>query len=192
MKTRSNLNKLPFGKYFIRIQHLDFLVQHFSKDQHQLTATILNPLDKQNFQSVLRMCDEKVIKMLRMHVSDSEGTIKFLEMTRDIIDSFINPDLLPTERLRKIWHALFVHRIWREFIKTHPFVSIKNNFLSQNCYACIEINAHSLVLLMLYLKKRKLDHLFLPHLFDSQPCESFFWKIRSMTSTYCTITNCSI
>lgn len=192
LTTKKNMNKLRFGHFYIRIQHLEFLLNHFSKDKHELTATILNSFDRQNFQSVLRICDEKVIHLLKMYVSDSKGTVKFLEMLRDIIDAFTNTELSPMERVRKMWYPVFVIRIWRLFVETLPTKSVKNNFITQNCYSCIEINAHSLLLIMVYLKDRDLDHLFLPHLFDSQPCESFFRKIRSMTSTYCTVTNCSI
>lgn len=192
LRTWKNLNKIPFGKYYIRVQHLKFLVDHLSKDQHQLTDTVLNPIDKQNFQSVLRLCDENVINLLKLHVPNSIATIKFLEITHNIIESYMNPGLSPLERIYKIWYAVFVLRIWRHSIKLNQSLSLEESFLTLNCYSCIEINAHSLVLIGLNLKERKMDQLFLPHLFESQPCESFFRKIRSMTGAYSTVTNCSI
>lgn len=56
LKTKPFPEKLPFGsKYFVQMQHLEFLLQNFPKDRHQLTATVLNPLDRQNFSSVQRI-----------------------------------------------------------------------------------------------------------------------------------------
>lgn len=192
LKTKTNLNKLRFGSHYIRIQHLEFLLNHFSKDQHQLTATTLNPLDKQNFQSLLRLCDDKVINLLKLHVTGSNGTVTFLQIIRNIVDAFMDPNLSPLQRVKKMWHVVFILRIWRSFVVSNGSLNLTTNFLTVNSYSCLEINAHSLILIILYLKERNLDDLFLPHLFNSQPCESFFRKIRSMTSTYCTITNCSI
>lgn len=71
-------------------------------------------------------------------------------------------------------------------------LKLKDNFLTNNCYSCIEINAHSMLHIILYTKEKKLSHAFLPHLMDSQPCESFFRKIRSLTCTYSTVANCSM
>lgn len=71
-------------------------------------------------------------------------------------------------------------------------LTLKKNFLSQNCYTCIELNAHSMVLLILHLKEIGKPELFLPHLLGSQPCESMFRQIRSFTSTYSTVANCTV
>lgn len=77
-------------------------MENFSKDKHFLTRTILNPIDKQNFESVLRMTDKRVIDLLRNAVVGSQGTIKFLEIMRDIIDSYLDNTLKPIERVKKI------------------------------------------------------------------------------------------
>lgn len=193
LKTIMKPDKLPFGKlYYIRQSHLKFLVECFSKDKHCLTRTILNPIDKQNFDSVLKMTDRKVIDMLRGNVFDSQGTIKFLEITRYIIDSYLDMSLKPIERVRKIWYAVFIIRIWRQFVISKKLLKLKDNFLTSNCYICIELNAHSLILCLIHLKKINMPHLFVPHLFGSQQCENFFRQIRSFTTTYSTVANCSV
>lgn len=192
LKTK-NQKKKAFGeKYFIRINHLYELMSKFRKDEHQLTETILNPADKQNFQSVLRLCDSKVTQLLKSSVKDSLGTATFLEILRDIVESYMNCDLSPLERIRKIWYALFMLRIWREYILSHETFTLKADFLSANCYTCVELNAHSLVLCIMHLRDLKMTHLFLPHLFGSQQCEALFRQIRSFSSTYSTVANCSV
>lgn len=69
---------------------------------------------------------------------------------------------------------------------------MKDNFLSANCYACIELNAHNLILCILHLRKTNKPELFKPFLFESQPCESLFRQLRSMSTVFSTVTNCSI
>lgn len=182
---------LPFGKYFVKMEHLFVLLDEFTKDHHELTASILTPTDRQNFKSVQRMCDLKVINLLRAHVKDSEATTIFLQILRDIIISHTDKDLTPLQRIRKMWYSLFLIRIWRKFIVTNQNYSLKENFLTSNCYSCIELNAHNLVWIILHLKSMDKPELFQPYLFSSQPCENLFRLLRSFTTTYSTVANCS-
>lgn len=185
-------NPLPFGpNFFIDLQHLYFLLQNFSKDQHLLTASVLNPADRQNFSSVLRMCSTKVTQLLKLKVKNSDASVYFLEMIRDVLDSYMDVSLSPLARVEKIWYHLFVLRIWRNHIKSEK-KNLKNNFLTSNCYSCIELNANSLLLCLFYLKEQNLPYWFLPHLYSSQPCESLFRQLRSLTSTYSTVACCSV
>lgn len=191
LRRNSNKHQFPFGNYYIRIQHLYELITRFPK-QHCLTASTLNPHDRQNFSSVERMYDQKVIDLMRNHVNGSEGTVQFLQIIRDVIGSYMERNLTPLQRIRKIWYSLFLIRIWREFILHRKNSTLKDNFLSQNCYVCIEINAHSLVKCILYLKKENKPELFLPYLFESQPCEAIFRQLRSMSTANSTVTNCTV
>lgn len=45
---------------------------------------------------------------------------------------------------------------------------------------------------MVQLKNANKNHLFQPHQYGSQQCESMFRQIRSFTSTYSTVANCSV
>lgn len=119
------------------------------------------------------------------------GTVKFLEIMRAVYDSFSDYELSPLERVSKMWYAVFLLRIWRKFVEGQTHLTLKDNFLTHYSYVCIEINAHSLIQIMLYLKNNNCEHLFLPFVFDSQACEGFFRQIRSLTSVYSTVANCS-
>lgn len=192
VKSIGNPNKLPFGNFFIQMEHLYELMNRFDKDKHSLTETILNPVDKQNFDSVLKICDQRVISLLKREVRNSEATVIYLQIISNMIDAFMDQKLSPKERLRKLWYSLFIVRIWRHFITSRKNLRLKYNFLSSYTYYCIELNAHSLVLILLFLKKKKLTHLFAASLLCSQPCEQFYRQIRSFTSTYSTVANCSV
>lgn len=191
LRTFLDLKLLPFGNFFIRVEHLFDLLRKVSKDKHLLTPSTLNPTDRQNFKSVKLMCDPRVIKCLRDNVPGSEATIQFLQMIRNIIDSYMDRDLSPIQRIRQIWFSIFLIRIWRQFIVSSKNYNLKDHFLTANCYSCVELNAHALVLSILHLRNENKAEWFLPHLFESQPCESIFRQFRSLSSVNSTVVNCT-
>lgn len=191
LKTLTKTKRLPLGKYFVSISHLIAILKNFPRDQHQLTWTTLNPIDKQNFDSVVRICDRRVIDLLESNVKDSEATVLFLEILQNVISSYSDIDLPPLERVRKIWYVVFVLRLWRRSIMARK-INLKDNFITSNCYSCIEMNAHSLIRIILFAKKNDLTEAFLPYLLNSQHCEAFSRQIRSFTTTYSTVANCTV
>lgn len=192
MKTKNCPQKLPFGDFFIEQSHLRKIIAWFPKDMHNLSPMVLDPTDRQNYDSAVRICDKKVTNLLRCSLDGSQGTIKYLEIMRYINDSFTDENLAPLERVHKIWYSVFIIRLWREFVNSKKNLSLKKKFLSLNSYTCIELNAHGLLLSMVQFKKHNLSHLFLPTLFNSQHCESLFRQIRSISSTFSTVTNCTV
>lgn len=193
LRTLYYRGKLPIGdQNFVQIAHLQFLLNNFSKDEHQLTQSILDPVDKQNVASALRMCDSKVIGLLKEHLTTSDGTVLFLEMMQSIVDSFYDYKLLPLDRIAKMWYPNFILRLWRDYIESQPNLTVRDNFVTPATYACIEVNAHSIVQLIIHLKNDGLDEWFLPFLYDSQECESFFRQVRSLTTVHCRVANCSV
>lgn len=182
---------LKFGQHIISVDHLISLINSFTKNKHNLCMSNVKPKDRQNFDSVLRICDEKVIDLLA-NVDGSEGTVLYLRVISSILRAFLDLRLTPLERLRSLWFSNFILRIWKAHIKSNENFTMKDHFITTNCYHCVEINSHSFVILMLYLKEKKLDHLCLADMFGSQPCESIFRQIRSLSSTYSTVTNSSL
>lgn len=184
--------KIPFGKRIIDIAHVYVLLYKYSKDKHLLTESVLNPTDRQNFSSAQKMCSVKVTDLLTAGVDRAEATALFLELMRNIMHSFMDPQLSPIQRIRAIWYPVFIMRIWRQYIADNWQFNFKDNFMTTNCYVCIELNAHALILLMHHLKEINRADLFLPELFSSQPCETTFRQFRSLSSIYSTITNCTV
>lgn len=183
--------EMKIGKYKITVDHLNTVIKSYPKNEHNLCASTVAPTDRQNFDSVLRICDEKVINLLR-NVSESEGIILYLKVLSNILRSFLDMRLSPIERIRLLWFSTFVLRIWKKFITSHDTYTLEKHFISLNSYTCVEINAHSIINLISFLRDQKLDHLFHPEMFGSQQCESIFRQIRSMSSTYSTVTNSSL
>lgn len=189
LKTIRQMLKLKFGEHYIQCDHLKQLIERFSKDKHRLTPNVINPVDKQNFQSAKRICDQSVIDLLINNVPGSQGTAKFLELMQNMIVSYLDVDLSPLERIYKLWYSVFLIRIWRLYVLSNKALTLKYNFLSTYSYYCIELNAHSMVHCLVGLKES--PELFKPHLYDSQTCESTFRQIRSLSSVYSTVTNCT-
>lgn len=192
LRTKWLKKKLPFGNFSIDMLHLYVLLYSFPKDQHQLTESVLNPADRQNFASAERMCDKKVTDLMDKSVERSEGTSFYLKMMRNIMSSYMDSNLTPIQRIRCIWFPVFMLRIWRRYIENNKNYTLKDNFLSLNCYSCVELNAHSLIKLIVHLKTINKPELFLPELYGSQQCESTFRQFRSLSSTYSTVINCTL
>ena len=146
----------------------------------------INHKDKQNFEAVMRITNPSVLKILQQ-IPDAKGTIEFLRVLRCAIDSFLDETITLLERIHKAWYAIFFFRYWRKWIMKSKEYSIQSNFITKNSYYCVELNAHSSIILL--QTARKCGHSFLPRLHDSQSCEQLFRTVRSMCSTFSTIVN---
>lgn len=69
---------------------------------------------------------------------------------------------------------------------------LNENFISDNAFACLEINAYGILHLITKLRDSNEPHLFLTSLFSSQGCEQLFRQFRSMTTANWTRINFSL
>lgn len=183
---------LMFGECPITKQHLLTLVRDVSKQQHKLCKSDVDVKDRQNFLSVLKITADCVIKALEDNIENSAGTVMYLKLLRNIVTPYLDFTLSPKERVYRQFHAVFILRTWKEFLardKTRKAKEKALMFITEYTYICIEINAHSMVSLILDLRANGLERLFLPHLLSSQPCESYFREIRSLSTKGTLVTN---
>lgn len=68
----------------------------------------------------------------------------------------------------------------------------QEGFVSSNTYNSVEINAHNLVVVIRKLREDGGASEFIPWLFQSQTCESFFRLLRSISTTMSTVVNFSV
>lgn len=190
-KLRNRLLKpsivLLFGKKIASISHLKILLNTVSKDVHGLVYSDICPDDRQNYGSLQKIMQPKVRQALFDHVIGSEGTIEYIRLCHEITSSLYDNDLPPLERIFRIWRATFFLRACRLFLvrsnENCEKFEVSQNFITQNAYACIELNAKNLIILMKKLRDAEMSEFFLPVLFNSQPCEETFRKMRSMGTT---------
>lgn len=126
--------------------------------------------------SVEKIISDRVISCLINSVPGSEGTVLFLKALNYCLYSFLDQSMSSAERVYKQWHGLFFFRIWRSFLSKSKEYTLKEGFISTNCYLCVELNAHSLVKQLLKLaddseQSEFGNYMFLPDLQGSQPCE---------------------
>lgn len=183
-KLRNRLLKasilLPFGNKIISLTHLKILLNTVPKHKHGLVYKDVSPDDRQNYASLEKVMQERVLDELKQNVFDSEATIIFLKICKFATSSYLDVKLEPKQRIYRIWHAVFILRIWRNWILSSSSYNLNDNFISENAFNCIELNASALLHLIVKLKNDSKPEWFLPYLFDSQPCESTFRQMRSM------------
>lgn len=176
----NSLVELAIGTKRASVQHLKALIRNVNKSVHGLNEGDASPVDRQNFRSFQKVVDPRVIEALRAHVPNSEGTVKYLEICDEVTSSFLEYDLKPTERIFRMYHAVYFLRICRDYIKSSRQLTLMKNFITHNAYTCIEINAKNMLMLMRRFREENGPHLFIITMFDSQTCEKAFRQLRSM------------
>lgn len=116
-----------------------------------------------------------MLNALNKHVADSAATIMYLKHSRDLIRAFTDVGLTPLDRVLMAWRTLYFFRAWHKWIQGHENqYNINDNFISQNCFTCMEINAYGLLHLIKKFGDNNQSNLFLIGLFNSRTCEETF------------------
>jgi hypothetical protein len=171
-------NLLKLGDKVASINFLRILLnnENVSKNDHMLNNTDVGTFDsttdKMNANSTQKICNQKVIELLKNHVAGSEGTAAYLQIMRFLYDAFIEPTTAPIDRLQKAFQALIFVRIWRNNLERKE----SSLFITNQLWTCLELNVAFLYDLVIQGK----GHLVL--VWNSQPCEETFRTLRSMTS----------
>lgn len=97
---------LQMGNSIASIVHVKMLLENVPKEVHGLTYYDIAPEDRQNFSSLEKIMDTRVIDTLEKNVADCKGTIMYLKLCKQITSSYLEEDLEPVERIYRIWYAL--------------------------------------------------------------------------------------
>lgn len=163
--------------------HISMLIDAVDKETHGLVSSDIYPQDRQNYKSLEKIMNKRVLDALKYHIPDSNATIMFLSLCEYITSSYENPGIQPTDRIYRLWFAVYFLRCWRLWIKSTTGCTISRNFITTNAYACIELNAQALIELL--IKLRNQPSMFITEYFSSQRCEQFFRQMRSLgTANY--------
>ncbi|CAF2083410.1 unnamed protein product [Rotaria magnacalcarata] len=207
----SSTAKLCIGNDNISMAHIEQLINNnnYTKLDHGLTISDINPKDRQNYNSCIKLISDDVINLLNDSV-DSNGTIVYLTLLKMIIKAYIDKTTSIRERIQSAWCVVFVCRLWWSWLektstlklsktgqrKNERKTKINKYFITRPAYIyiSIELNAHNLLYLVLLVKQQHLPKqtLINIHLFNSQPCESLFRDARSLSSTFSTMVNFTV
>ena len=94
------------GKYLVGSHHLKIVVDTFSKDQHGIRQRDLDHKDRQNFDAVTHITNPSVIALLEQ-IPDAKGTHQYLGILKNFIDAFLDEQLSPLQRIKKVWYTIF-------------------------------------------------------------------------------------
>lgn len=196
--------KLKMGNYWVSARDLFNLIESRSKLEHSLIRCDVNPKDKQNYASCLRISSGAVLNLLKQD-EVAKGTYVYLSLLRLIISGLIEKSTKIEERLLNVWTVVFTCRLWWTWIQqlqskdigdscSEPIGTIKrNSFITKPTFWCIEINAHILLSIVLLVIRKKLPIEALnTFVFNSQICENTFRTARSLLGSFSSVTNFSV
>ena len=97
-----------------------------------------------------------------------------------VISSYLDKSLLPIERVKRIFTALYSLRYWRRWLTCDKVYSVSKHFISSSAYLSIEINGQVLLLAIRKFRIENTPEGLVTWLIGSQQCESFFRSVRSL------------
>ena len=97
----SSKAELHLGKYRITKRHIETLIndESLTKLDHGLTNSDINPEDRQNYHSCIKIISNDVVHLLE-DAEDSEGTVVYLKLLQMIVKTYITKSTSVRERKR--------------------------------------------------------------------------------------------
>ena len=120
---------------------------------HELVKTDLEPKDRQNFRSCLKLSNENILIDLD-DINSSQATRVYLRLLRSIVIAYVEQDTPIVERVYPSWPAVFLCRIWQTRLQLPDEKDIPRHlsdkrkddlFITTPAHFSIDINAHSLL-----------------------------------------------
>ncbi|CAF4729851.1 unnamed protein product [Rotaria sp. Silwood2] len=192
---------MMIGNEEISVSILFDLINNQSKLIHGLVKTDVHPKDKQNFSSCVKISSDDVLSALD-DVSGSYAMQVYLRLLRSIILAYIERSTSTIDRIYHSWITVFICRLWWVWLQltdvenfSTKYKDNKNNyfFITKAAYHSIEINAHTLLSVVLLVCQHDLPESALSiSSFNSQTCENIFRLTRSMSGTFSSNVNFTV
>ncbi|CAF3629800.1 unnamed protein product [Rotaria sp. Silwood1] len=189
------------GNGKISVDVLFDLINNQSKLIHGLVKTDVYPKDRQNFSSCAKISTDDVLSALN-NVSDSYATQIYLRLLRSIILAYIEQSTSILDRIYHSWITVFICRLWWAWLQLTDVEEISTEYQDKNkafffitkaAYHSIEINAHTLLSVVLLVCQHDLPESALSITsFNSHICENIFRLTRSMSGTFSSNVNFTV
>ena len=148
--------KLMIGGHLVHINHLNLVMTRFEAQQHGLRTEDVTRQDRQNWGSAQRICFPRVQECLKklecgeegMTQEDVKGTRIYLFICFLFIEIFCSLTASLTQRITYASQVANFLRIWRWWVYQHPVLSLKENFITKQCFEDVLITCHASVLLI--------------------------------------------
>jgi hypothetical protein len=106
----SSIATLSINNHEINISDLFFIIDNYSKIDHNLVKSNVFPHDRQNFSSCLKITSDDVLNLLKD--MNAKGTCIYLYLRKLVIITYIKADTDIFERLYYGWILAFSYRMW--------------------------------------------------------------------------------
>jgi hypothetical protein len=192
------------GNQRVSIDVLQRVLSSSSKLLHGLVSSDLNPRDHQNYSSCWRISRDEIFQVLEP-IEDSTATTIYIRILRSVIDAYIEKSTGLLDRIFQAWISVFLSRLWTVWIhrmgkprldrllihlkergdefRNLSKTNILQYSLTPQAVHSIELNAHSLVYLVLLVIEGKLPKEVLAvDRFHSHSCEAIFRSARAFSS----------
>ncbi|CAF4984796.1 unnamed protein product [Rotaria magnacalcarata] len=164
----SSTAQLIVGQQSITIQHVADIIENsnYTKLDHGLNRSDLNPKDRQNYNSCVKLASDNVLSIL-LDGTDTYGTYVYLRLLQMIILAYVEKRTRIEECLQSAWCIVFVCRMWWAWLQNKQSKSTtastitKTNakskcFITKTAYLSVELNAHTLLYMVLLVKQKQL------------------------------------
>ncbi|CAF4640590.1 unnamed protein product, partial [Rotaria socialis] len=117
--------ELCLGNQPISINHLHDIIENdtYSKLDHSLTKSDINPKDRQNFSSCLKLTSNDLFNILNATV-DTRGTLLYFQVLKMIIVAYIEKTTTIVEIEKLVFPVHYKHRVERQSSFTHSQLEI--------------------------------------------------------------------
>ncbi|PKC11775.1 hypothetical protein RhiirA5_287239, partial [Rhizophagus irregularis] len=186
----SGARLLTFGNSSARFDHFLQLINQY--DSIMYKNDVIN-LDRQDDAAAYRtFCSSNFRQCLTADYKvkiGMEGFAIYIFVIEEIIDSYLNRNIAPLERIRMVMTGYFFIQLWRIHIETlsqkYPeFISIRQNFLANQTFAIFISLCESLILLIKAHREYYPQVPFLPWFHGSEPVEHFFGIARQLNPDF--------
>ncbi|CAM4842206.1 unnamed protein product [Rotaria magnacalcarata] len=202
----SQSTHLLLGEQLINMKPLLYLINNYSKLDHLLVASDLNPKDRQNFYSAAKISNDNVLILLEQ-IPNSLGLNIYLQAIRGVRLAYIEKNTSFLDRVYHAWISVFIFHLWCLWIRSMDKKDLdlilsqvsnfnmtpenqksqtkRQYFITYQSHFSIEINAHCLVYIAMLVSEGKFpDTALNVWLQNSQTCESTFRSARAISNIF--------
>ena len=184
---------LQLGRYSAHMNHLSLVMATFAPCTHGLHADDLARKDRQKWEVV------QPLKFLSVQTSLLDiananngvtkdvsvyGTLAFLYVAWHYTEIFFSLHASLRERIKYAAFALIFFSLWRNWILISDAFSLKQNFLTRECFQDVLLSCHFVVILVSYFRDEHPDLECPLDLTGSDCCERYFSKNGSFVQNH--------
>ena len=171
---------LNLGGHLVHMSHLELVTDLFPILEHGLRKEDVERQDRQNWSSAQRMFFPKVRDCLQIIQRDNTrphdvlATIAYLEICWLFVEIFCS---FEATLLQRVEHASTVTnflRIWRWWVYNMGNLTLREHFLTRQCFQDVILSCHAAVLLIKASRDFAPNHPVYLSMSGSDCCEDFF------------------